>query len=175
MLDRGNRKPYTPAVSAKDTNSTLDALVGAALRGLVEAGASAHAIGAFAVSYRAEAASILGVTESKPEVPDLQELVVSAVKQVLDEAGVTKKAKRDPAAKSVRFFVMVAGKKTSVTITPQEAEQLIKRKGGRVPATEHVQLLVDRAPANVRNRSLWVREQLRVGVLSLDDATQVRH
>lgn len=154
---------YTSAVSEKDVDSTLDALVGAALRGLVESGASANAIGAFAVSYRAEVAGILGLSDRKPEPPNIDDVVVSAMQRVLDENGVILKQKRRrkaPEARSVRFTVMVSGRKTSIAIPAQVAQRLIQQKGGRQEATKYVESFASLAPPNVKSRSRWVVERI---------------
>lgn len=143
-----------------DTNlSKLNALVGAALRGLVEAGASAEAIGAFATSYRLEAAQLLGIVEAPPEAPDLQSLVTQAVSQALADAGVgNRRRTKKPTAQ--KFYVSIDGKKTSVTISRPTATQLIESKGGEDQARQIVQQLATSAPANVKNRSKWIEERI---------------
>lgn len=167
---------YTALVSEDTEHDQLDALVGAALKGLVEAGASAQAIGAFANSYRSEASRILGLTEKTSAESDLQELVTEAVSRVLDEAGVLRKRKRNRAPRAKRFYVLVGGRRTSVTITAAEADRLISEKGGQAQAREFIQHLADIAPPDLENRSLWIRERLHVSAaLDKDTASVVRH
>lgn len=159
--------PYTQRVADDDK---LDALVGAALKGLVEAGASAAAVGAFAASYRTEAAQILGLIE-RPSVPDLQVLVTEAVSQALAEAGVIKnKQARRPRAE--RFYVMVAGKHTSVTISAHTTAKLIEAKGSKAQAKHHVEQLANSAPASTSNRSKWIEERILAGLTFAQSANE---
>ena len=133
----------------------LDALVGAALKGLVDSGASAAAIGAFAATYRVQAAQVLGIIESPPESPDLTELVSSAVtKALLDLNLVSQKPK-----KSQKVFVTIAGSRTSVTVSPKTMERLVEERGSK-GASQFIRQLADNAPSNIKNRSKWFEERI---------------
>ena len=65
----------------------INALVGGAVRGLVESGADDEAVGAFAASYRQKAAKILGRPQEALDPPDLTEVIKVAVAQALAAAG----------------------------------------------------------------------------------------
>lgn len=137
----------------------LNALVGSALRGLVESGASAEAIGAFASSYRHEAAQIIGIEASPPKTPDLQSLVMEAVSQALAEANVGSRRKTaKPTAQ--KFYVTVDGKRTSVSINSQTVTRLIDAKCSAPAAREQIQQLANAAPPSVDNRSRWIEERI---------------
>lgn len=152
---------YTDAVDSHDDFSKLDALVGAALKRLVEAGASSEAVGAFAASYRTEVAQILGLAESRPAEPDLGELVQAAVSRALSEAGVIGQGRARRRAR--KFFVKVDGRRTSVLVAAEQADELVQKLGRR-QANEVVARIAQSAPSNIDNRSGWVQDQLRAGV-----------
>lgn len=161
--------PYTQRVDKKADQDKLDALVGAALKGLVEAEASPHAIGRFAASYRQEAAEILGLVESQPQAPDLQQLVTTAVAQALEEAGVVKgatstRAKNRRPAPMRRVYVSIQGKRTSLTIPAQDVERAAEQKGGEVEARQFIEALAQTIPPGVENRSKWVRDHLALAL-----------
>ena len=65
----------------------INALVGGAVRGLVESGADDEAVDAFAASYRQKAAKILGRPQEALDPPDLTEVIKVAVAQALAAAG----------------------------------------------------------------------------------------
>lgn len=139
--------------------SQLNTLVGAALRGLVEAGASAEAIGAFAASYRQEVAQVLGLSDAPSAIPDLQVLVTEAVGQALADAGIGgRRRTKKPVAQ--KFYVWVAGKKTSVTIGRATVDRLLETQGSEDNARRFVQQLADNAPLDVDNRSKWVEGRI---------------
>lgn len=161
--------PYTQFVDKKADQDKLDALVGAALKGLVEAEASSQAIGRFAASYRQEAAEILGLVESQPEAPDLQQLVTTAVAQALEDAGVVKgstraRPKSRRPAPMRRVYVSIQGKRTSLTIPAQDVERAAEQKGGEVEARQFIEALAQTIPAGVENRSKWVRDHLALAL-----------
>lgn len=151
----------------------LDALVGAALRGLVNSGASSKAIGEFANKYRREASEILGLVEAKSLEPDLLALVATAVKQALAEANAGGSQRK--ATRRRRFYVRVSGERTSVTIPMETAEKLFAEKGER-QARKFVANLAENAPKTVPNRSRWVEERINATIaFSSQDAPEARH
>lgn len=159
-----------------DDLSKLNALVGAAIRGLVESGASAESIGAFAATYREEASQVLGITSIAP-TPDLTSLVSQAVSIALEHAGVgAQKKTRKPTAQ--KFYVFIDGRKTSVTISRATTNRLMESKGGEESARQFVQELANLAPRDVKNRSKWVENHL-LATLSFantpSSAGQARH
>lgn len=154
----------------------LNALVGAALRGLVEVGASAEAIGAFAENYRKEASTILGITPIQQEAPDLQALVTQAVKEALSETPLVQP--RTP-SRSQRFYVTVQGVRTAITLGQDVVEKVVEAKKGIKPARKFIQELAAGCPSGVRNRSGWVKERLLATLAFADipagDLPQSRH
>lgn len=162
---------YNFEVSKEDDIAKLDALVGAALKGLMEAGASAQAIGSFALSYRQEASQILGISPSKPEAPDLGQLVTEAVSKALGTAGGGRRF-RQPAMK---FYVMVGGRRTSVTISAEAATKALESHGGREQVTAAIERLANSAPAEVKNRSKWIEGRLSAVMAFAADTPSARH
>lgn len=160
----------------------LNALVGAALRGIVEAGASAEAIGAFAQNYRKEASAILGITPAQPEAPDLQVLVTQAVKEALAEAsagnmGITRAQTKPPCQ---RFYVMAHGVRTAITLDCDVVEKAVEAKKGIKPARKLIRELAASSPKGIENRSAWVKERLLATIAfshlpSSDETTLPRH
>ena len=161
------------AVNDDDENlAKLDALVGAALKGLVEAGASAEAIGAFAATYRHEASQVLGITPRQPEVQDLQTLVTHAVTQVLSDIGITANLKKSK-PRYKKFYITVDGVRTSVTVSPQTANDLIKAKGSKESARQFVEQIASSAPHEVQNRSGWTEERIIAALSFASDAADI--
>lgn len=164
---------------ADDLQDKLNALVGEALRGLVESGAPAEAIGSFAATYRDSAARILGISAAPPAEPDLRVLVTEAVAAALAEAGIgAQKNSRAARPKAHRFIVHVGGKRTSVTISAATTEKLMAaNQGHRGDVTALLESLANQAPAGEANRSKWV-EQRALTTLKFDassDASAARH
>lgn len=136
----------------------LNAIVGSALRGLVESGASDEAIGAFAQDHRTKVSQLLGIAAAKPQEVDLNALVSSVVLKALDELGVgSGQASRKPAA---RVIVEVRGAKTSVSIKRALMDRLVASKGGQKEASAMLEELANAAPADTLNRSKWVAERV---------------
>ena len=143
------------------TAPVLDAIVGAALKAMVEAGADAAAIGAFANRYRSDVATILGLPEvQQPNAaPDLSAIVAHALRQVLHPVP-TQSDKPPP--RRTRINVMIDGRRTSVSIPTaivHEVQQARLGKPGR-KLQAIVEELAAKAPRDT-NRSAWIVEQLR--------------
>ena len=75
----------------------LNAIVGAAVRALVESGADDERIGAFAAAHRVRVAEILGLSPTPAGPPDLIEVVREAVRGVLSESGLAARPVRQTA------------------------------------------------------------------------------
>ena len=158
---------YTVSVNDDSPQFKLNALVGAALRGLVQSGADDQAIGAFAAEHRERVAQILGM--AAPVAPvDLQAVIESAVAQ----GG--KPRRQSGAAR--RVYVVVAGVRTSVTIPSALFEEVAAAGGGAKEARRLAEQYANQAP-DEGNRSGWTVERLR-GHLALHEApgaAQPRH
>lgn len=136
----------------------LNALVGGALRGLVESGVDDEAVGAFAASYRLKAAKILGHPQEALNPPDLTEVIKQAVAQALAASG------QPPSKKSRKqndhFTVMIRGQKTSVTIHKDVIAQLTEAKGGKAEVSRFVREVAKDVPETVENKSEWIEERI---------------
>lgn len=144
----------------ESSEDELDAIVGAALKAMVQSGAARAHLGAFAASFREEVAEILGRKPAKPEAPDLLELVTQAVRQAIADPGLLAGASRKaPGAR--RVYVSVNGRPTSVTIAREALETLERSVGDRRKTKAIIQQLAQNAPADVPNRSAWVQDRVR--------------
>lgn len=152
-----------------DETRKLNAIVGAAIRALAESGAEDEFVGSFAAAHRIKVAGILGQSESVPQAPDLLQLVTQAVGLALDQAGVNRRGMvRGSTAK--RIYVVIAGKRTSLTLSRDVFEQLIKSKGDSRTAKMMVQDFANSVPPQIDNRSGWVEERLLSFLAMGDDA-----
>lgn len=159
----------------QDNEAKLDALVGAALRGLVEAGASASAIGAFAASYRKEAAQVLGLTPQPAEAPDLLQLVTAAVSMALQETPARRRRTGPAKPRATKFHVLIAGLRTTITLRADLTEKLLAAKG-KTQAQQFVAQLAENIPPDAPNRSAWVTERVAAALAYPQDATSAaRH
>lgn len=140
-----------------DLDPKLNAIVGAAVRALVETGADDERIGAFAAAHRVRVAEILGLSPAPAGPPDLVELVREAVRGVLTETGLTARPVRQTAK---RVFVLVAGKRTSVTVDPRLFQKLSEVNGGDAKAQAVIRDLATKAPSDTSNRSGWIEQRL---------------
>jgi 3-oxoacyl-(acyl-carrier-protein) synthase len=136
----------------------INAIVGAAIKAVVESGADDEFVGAFAATHRAKVARILEHPEEALQGPtDLLALVTQAVAQALGEAGIGSN-RRAPAK---RINVVIAGRRTSVTLSREILDRLIEAKGSQSQANNFVQELASNLPADVPNRSRWIEERVR--------------
>lgn len=139
----------------------LNAIVGSALRGLVESGASDEAIGAFAHDHRSKVSQLLGLESAPAQQVDLENVVAKVLEQMGFAPG---KPERKPAA---RIIVEVRGSKTSISMSRALMDRLVAAKGGqRKAANATIEELANAAPADVRNRSRWVADHVET-ILSL--------
>jgi hypothetical protein len=151
----------------------LNAIVGAAIRSLVESGAEDAFIGQFAHSHRAKVAGILGLEGSPVAAPDLLALVTQAVANALEQSGVGRKR----VSQTQRVNVEVGGKRTSVTISRSLVDQLTKMRGSKQEAKAVIQELASSAPSATPNRSGFVEQRIQavLALASSGDAGVVRH
>lgn len=151
----------------------LNALVGAALKGLVDSGASFEAIGAFAASYRTQASQLLGISDAPPEAPDLEAIVTNTVTKALRDLNLVK----DPEARKGRVYLKIGGVRTSVTISEKSMARLEKERGEK-EANKFIEQLAGNAPKDIKNRSKWVESRLAALWQSVEHestASQARH
>lgn len=136
----------------------LNALVGGAVRGLVESGVDDEAVGAFAASYRLRAAMLLGHPQEALDPPDLTEVIKTAVAQALAEAGqaTPKKSRKQ----NDHFTVMIRGQKTSVTIRKDVIAQLTEARGDKAEVSRFVREVAKDVPESVDNKSEWIEERI---------------
>jgi hypothetical protein len=147
---------YTRPVSNEQDTRKLNAIVGAALRGLVDAGATDEAIGAFAHDHRARVAELLGVGAAAQSAEIDLTVVVQRVLQELGAAPA--RVGRKPAA---RVVVQVRGSKTSISIQHSLLDRLVAARGGeKTRAVSTIEELANAAPASVANRSRWVAQRV---------------
>lgn len=155
----------------------LNALVGGAVRGLVESGAEDEAIGAFAASYRQKAAKILGHPQEATSPPDLTAVIKEAVTQALAASGqVTPKTSR---RQNEHFTVLIGGQKTSVTIHKEVIARLSEAKGSKSEVSRFVREVAKDVPETVANKSEWIEERigavLRFEAEAAGNSTSARH
>lgn len=149
------------------SNNTLqiNALVGEAIKALVDAGVSADVVGAFAISYPSKVASIMGQPSPSSELVDLERVIHDTVLTALTSAGVVNgRINKDSHVK--RINVLVKGQRTSVGVTDAMFSALVELKGSPSRARTVVNELANQAPSEVQNRSAWVGDQL-MGFLML--------
>lgn len=149
--------------SDENERSQLDAIVGSAIRALVESGADDAFVGSFAVTHRAKVAQLLGHSNTPPAEPSLEEIVSRVVVDTLEAAGLTKK--RESKAKTKRVNVTIAGQRTSLTLNRQLVTGLIEAKGAKA-ANALFEELANAAP-QPPGRSKWVAERVQ-SMLSFD-------
>ena len=162
-----------PLVSTKTvTQEQLDAIVGAALRGLVQANASNSQIGRFAVEHRLEMAQVLGVEDSRPVETDLQSLVMAAVTTALADFTATNQPTRK------RYNVTIGGKRTTLTLKSELVEKA-KEQLGRSGAKTLISNLAEASADSTENRSMQVEHRLKVSLEEIERSSSggnlVRH
>lgn len=136
----------------------LNAIVGSAIKALAESGADDELIGAFAATHREKVSKILGRPEEALQPPDLQEIVTQAVSHALEVVGVAQKVKSNT---TTRVNVVIAGKRTTVTIQKETIGKLAQVRGGGRQAKAFIQEVALSSPPDVANRSNWVEARLQ--------------
>lgn len=168
ILGDAVRRSYTDAMNDQDLRK-LNAIVGSAIKALVETGADDALIGSFAATHRSKVAEILGHKEHVTESPDLLELVTQAVRTAMGDAGIQARLKQPSTRRTRRVYVNVAGRRTSLTLSSESLDGLAKAYGGAKSALAAIQSLIESAPPGIENRSRWVDERL-AGLISSNGA-----
>lgn len=143
----------------------LEALVGAALKILVEGDASSSLVGAFALRYPKEVAQALGLASSTPEVVDLYQVVKEAVQEALQSHGkststTSDRSASDPGPRGARRVVVrLRGKRTTLSISSKAFAAATQLAGGTRVVFAAIKTLAHAAPAT-ENRSRWVSQRL---------------
>lgn len=137
-------------------NEQLNAIIGVALRALVEAGAEPAFLGSFVDRYRTEFARQLNLPVEP--APDLHALIVSAVAEAVGAAGVVKSRR---GRQTQQINVLVNGQRTSVTVRKDRLQAVEQLVGGHKQARRVVQQFASQAPADVEKRSTWIDVQLQ--------------
>lgn len=137
-------------------NEQLNAVMGVALRALVEAGAEPTFLATFVDRYRPEFAKQLNIPVQQP--PDLHAVIMSAVAEAMGVAGVAT-PKRGRQTRQIN--VLVNGQRTSVTVRKDRLQTIEQLVGGNKQARHVVQQLASQAPADVEKRSTWIDMQLQ--------------
>lgn len=152
----------------------LNAIVGCAIRAMVESGADDATVGAFAASHREQISRILGISEQPAEPPDLLSMVTQAVEQALANGGGVNKT--DLKRSKQKVYVKVNGRRTSLTLRTDSLSKLIDSVGSAKKANLTIQSLVTSSPPDVDNRSEWVDERLAAMLTaSMAEPSEARH
>jgi hypothetical protein len=139
----------------------IDAIVGAALKAMVESGAGRAHVGSFAASFREEVSEILGRKPKAPEAPDLLALVTQAVKTAMADPSINPVVRSTRKRGAVKMYVTVQGRRTSVSMPADLVTGLDEVTGGRRQTATLVEQLAQSAPHDVPNRSRWIHERAR--------------
>lgn len=159
---------YTRTV---DKAAQLNAIVGAAIKAMAEAGVSPERLGSFAADFRVHVASVMG-GEPRSDEPDLLGLVKTAVREVIGEtSSPTPQAQASLATESPpgvrRVYVSISGKRTSVSIPESVYETLAKTVGASPRVIKRrIEEVAREVPSEVDNRSAWITERLRTMALA---------
>jgi hypothetical protein len=153
----------------------IDAIVGAALKAMVESGVGHARVGAFASSFRDEVAGILRVKQAKPAEPDLLQMVTQAVRLAMADSSTAPGASARKSETAERIHVYVGGKRTSVTLLAEGLRKLDEATGSRKEAKAIIQELAASAPADAGNRSAWIQERMLAFAGAKGDGASPRH
>lgn len=151
----------------KETNPQIDALLGEAIKLMVESGVPTSLIGQFAQRYPAILATHLPPPPppAPAEVPaDLKEIVKQAVREVIAGASTDLSTgqnaqRRSRGAKKVPVTVALSTGRTGVRVRADLYEKLVAL-GHQSSANKLVKTFAESAPPGHDNRSAWVDEQL---------------
>lgn len=156
-----------------DKAAQLNAIVGAAIKAMAEAGATPERLGAFAAEFRTHVAGVMG-GEPRVDEPDLLGLVKMAVREVIGETSSATQPVQPTlvtgaasAAGVRRVYVSISGKRTSVSIPESVYETLSKTVGGSPRVIKRrIEAVAQEVPIEVENRSAWITERLRTMALA---------
>lgn len=145
-------------MTQKKDEETIDAIVGAALEGLLQRGVSGAHLGSFAASFRDSVSGILGHKKQEQEAPDLLELVTQAVKIAIADPSIAQvRERKKPRAQKIN--VEVRGQRTSITVPLELMAKLDDVTGTRKETHALLRQLAEKVPADVENRSAWVNQR----------------
>lgn len=136
-------------------NPQLNAVMGVALRALVDAGAEPGFLATFVDRYRNEFAQQLQLPVAAP-APDLRAVIVAAVAEALGATG--PRPRRGKQTQPVN--VLVNGQRTTVTVRKDRFQTIEQLVGGGRQARQVIQQLAATAPADADRRSTWLDTQL---------------
>lgn len=149
----------------------LQTIVGEAIKTLADLGVAADQLGAFAMQYPSRVAAVMKVGSSLQEQPpDLEQIIHQQVVRAVREAMNTQEgAAEDPT--KVRMNVVVAGKRTSVTIQRSTIEAVAKAKNMPLrQARASIREIAKAAPMDVENRSAWMEREVQRHLLLIRSA-----
>lgn len=136
----------------------LDAIVGEALKALVDSGASPEFLGRFDATYRSRFAAHLNVPTEPP--PDLKATITEAVSLAVQQV-FADQADRGPGRdERVRLQVVCAGKRTSVSVRKSRVDKVVEALGSKQDSLRTIRELAAAAPAELDNRSAWLEAQI---------------
>lgn len=152
--------------------SELHTIVGEAIKTLADLGVSADQLGAFALQYPSRVAAVMQARPSHPEQPpDLEQIIHQQVVRAVREAMETQQMPAEDPTK-VRMNVVVAGKRTSVTIQRSTIEAVAKAKNMPLrQARASIRQMAKGAPTDVENRSAWMEREVQRHLLLIKSAS----
>ena len=176
MFDTSNSvcavcKCYTEGMQSEEEK--LNAIVGSALKAMVESGVDEKVLGAFAFAHRNKVANILGIqTAAQQEQALRAQIAEELVQQVAKDLGQTLSAtlaKISAHPKKIRKNIVINGSRTAVTVDEANYQSLVQSKGedGALAALND---LASKTPKDVANRSGWINTQIQ-SLVALQDMT----
>ncbi len=145
------------------------------MQSLVEAGATAEVIGAFALSYPAKVTALAGKPQADEVPVDLVRIINQAVQDAVGLA-IPRKAPRSPSdIPLARFTIVIDGQRTSVTLPRATVNTMEKVLGSRKEVGKLVNALGAKLPPGIANRSGWITRQLQDYAATEENATQRAH
>jgi hypothetical protein len=151
--------------------SKIELIMGDLIRLLVELGADSSVLGPVAVMFPAKVAQRMGAPDKpvegvlEPQIAEIIERTVAQrLEQLLGAAGsVRDQSIRDQVAadgSTVRVKVPAGETRTSITLPKSLIDAAERHFGNKRRANVEIRDLFTAAPATVKNRSRWVREEL---------------
>jgi hypothetical protein len=148
----------------QEAASKIELIVGDALSILMRSGATPEMLGPFAVKFPAKVAQRL----AKPE-QELQtaQAVTASIEQAISSefsklmsAGQQLRSKIQSNSIKTKFKVGTPDAPTTVTLPKVLVEEAAKQMGSKRLGNELIRQLDNQRPANTRNRSSWLTEEL---------------
>lgn len=169
----------------------LLALLGDAARILVKANAASEVIGQFMQEYPACIRAQLKVQQAQaPQELDVEALIRATMAATVraglagnpisdsstpDDGQRTGSSRGPRGADRIKKNVMVQGKRTTIRLRTELYDQMVKLSAQT--AEQQLQAFVDATPADHKNRTAWVEQQIREFVVLAEVRTsdQARH